>query len=67
MRSSQETYCKVADRCSEYKAVNKDTVTNSASNKSNTDGCDRSCQTCTHFASDEHCRLDLYDQIVKSL
>lgn len=65
MRSSEETYCKVADRCSEYKAVNKDTVTNSASNKAT--GCDRSCQTCTHFASDEHCRLDLYDQIVKSL
>ena len=62
MRSSEETYCKVADRCSEYTPVTKDSASNSASCH-----CERSCQTCKHFASDEHCRLDLYDKIVKNL
>jgi hypothetical protein len=62
MRSSEETYCKVADRCDEYKAVNRSCACNSTASH-----CDRSCQTCTHFAADEHCRLDLYDKIVKNL
>lgn len=62
MRSSEETYCKVAERCQEYNAVNKSGASNSTSCH-----CERSCQTCSHFAADEHCRLDLYDQIVKQL
>lgn len=62
MRSSEETYCKVADRCSEYTPVSE----SSASNSTNCH-CVRSCQTCKHFASDEHCRLDLYDDIVKNI
>lgn len=62
MRSSEETYCKVADRCSEYESISKDSSSNSTGRS-----CERSCQTCTHFAADEHCRLDLYDKIVKSL
>lgn len=63
MRSSEETYCKVADRCSEYDPITKDSVRNSAG----CCGCTRSCQTCGHFAADEHCRLDLYDKIVETL
>lgn len=62
MRSSEETYCKVADRCSEYNPISKESASNSTGYH-----CERSCQTCTHFAADEHCRLDLYDKIVTSL
>ena len=64
MGSSEETYCRVADRCSEYKAVKNDYASNAYCEEC---GCERSCQTCTHFAADEHCRLDLYDEIVKTL
>ncbi|MDY2790581.1 MAG: hypothetical protein SOT70_07335 [Lachnospiraceae bacterium] len=62
MRSSEETYCEVADRCSEYCPVEKETAKNSTCCS-----CVRSCENCTHFAADEHCRLDLYDEIVKQL
>ena len=72
MRSSTETYhevipsriCgnhKVAERCSAYE---KTCHCNSTTNKA--DG-EKSCLNCSHFSKDEHCKLDLYDPIVKNL
>lgn len=61
MRSSKETYREVAERCSSYdKKAGKDSFTNSVETG-------KSCLNCRHFADDEHCRLDLYDPIVKNL
>ncbi|MBQ9607869.1 MAG: hypothetical protein IJV15_07250 [Lachnospiraceae bacterium] len=61
MRSTQETYHEVAQRCSEYDCKHcRDRFTDLA-------GDSVSCLTCTHFADDEHCRLDLYDPIVRNL
>ncbi len=62
MRSSQEVYKEVAERCSAYhKIENGNAFTNSADMES------KSCLNCKHFAKDEHCKLDLYDPIVKNL
>lgn len=61
MRSSQEVYKDVAEHCSAYdKKECKDCFTNIAEGT-------KSCLNCRHFADDEHCRLDLYDPIVKNL
>ncbi len=61
MRSSQETYMNVAERCSAYEHTNKsDSFRNQAPSSP-------SCLNCKHFAEDEHCTLDLYDAIVKKL
>ena len=61
MRSSTEIYKEVAERCSAYdKKEKKDCFCNIA-------GDNRSCLNCRHFADDEHCKLDLYDPIVKEL
>lgn len=61
MRSSDGVYKDVAERCSSYdKKDKKDHFTNIAGNN-------KSCLNCRHFADDEHCRLDLYDPIVKNI
>ncbi len=61
MRSSQETYMDVAERCSAYEHVDKpNCFCNEAPNSP-------SCLNCKHFAKDEHCTLDLYDAIVTKL
>ncbi len=62
MRSSETTYEKVAEHCSEYKPTGRcgNKTCNSASDY------ERSCTTCRHFnMTGEYCELDLYDQIVK--
>jgi len=61
MRSSQEVYKEVAQRCSAY---DKKTVNDSLSNMSEGS---KSCLNCRHFADEEYCKLDLYDPIVKNL
>ena len=61
MRSSTETYHEVAERCSAYE---KTCHCNSMTNKA--DG-EKSCLNCSHFSKDKHCKLDLYDPIVKNL
>ncbi len=62
MRSSENVYNKVAERCSAYdKKKCCDSLSNSTS-----DGT-KSCLNCKHFANDEHCKLDLYDDIVKNI
>lgn len=61
MRSSKKTYEAVANQCSAYAK----TTTSELSNSVNSD-C-TSCLNCEHFATDEHCVLDLYDQIEKTL
>ncbi len=61
MRSSQETYMNVAERCSAYEHINQpNCFCNEAPNSP-------SCLNCKYFAEDEHCALDLYDAIVKNL
>ena len=62
MRSSEKVYNKVAERCSAYdKKSGKDSLSNMTSDSA------KSCLNCKHFASDEHCKLDLYDDIAKNL
>lgn len=61
MRSSQETYMDVAERCSAYEHT---TTPNCFCNEAPSSP---SCLNCKHFAADEHCTLDLYDTIVKKL
>ncbi len=59
MRSSNETYKEVAERCSSYDVKDcPDCHSNSAD--------EVSCLTCSHFCN-EHCTLDLYDRIAKNL
>ena len=53
-------YEKVAERCSSFNAISKDSYTNSANDTQNV-----SCKNCSHFEK-EHCVLDLYDKIVDS-
>ena len=61
MRSTAEVYKEVAQKCSAYdKKDRKDCFCN-------VDSGTKSCLNCRHFAEDEHCRLDLYDSIVKDL
>lgn len=62
MRSSNETYEKVAEYCSSYAPNGK--CKNRTSNNASEHG--RSCTNCRHFnKTGEYCELDLYDQIVK--
>jgi hypothetical protein len=61
MRSSKKEYEEVAKRCSSYAKT-------SSSELSNCVNCDcTSCLNCEHLAQDEHCTLDLYDSIAKTL
>lgn len=61
MRSSKQEYEDVANRCSCYHK----TTTSALSNCTDCDCI--SCLNCEHFASDEHCKLDLYDKIAQNL
>ncbi|MBO5489564.1 MAG: hypothetical protein J5972_06640 [Eubacterium sp.] len=60
MRVDEQMYRKVAEHCSSYSMKTK----GSAKNKSG--DAPVSCTTCKHFASDEHCTLDLFDPIVEN-
>lgn len=61
MRASKKEYEEVAKRCSSFESREHSTFTNS-------DECNcTSCLNCAHFSSDEHCVLDLYDQIIQNL
>ena len=61
MRKSKKEYEDVAKKCSSYHRTD-------ASELSNCVDCDcTSCLNCAHFADDEHCTLDLYDRIAKTL
>lgn len=66
MRSSQEMYEEVAERCSAYDLA---TTSSCSGGDCYSNGYDttKSCLTCRHFASDEHCKLDLYDPIAKDI
>lgn len=61
MRSSKKKYEEVANRCSSYSKTNTSELSNCV------DGNCTSCLNCHHFASDEHCKLDLYDEIAQNL
>ena len=61
MRSSKETYQKVALECSEYEKNNSYPI-NYYNLPSSNDCKKPTCVTCKHF-KDEHCVLDLYDKI----
>ncbi|MGN0165326.1 MAG: hypothetical protein ACI39R_04025 [Lachnospiraceae bacterium] len=61
MRSSNETYVKVAEACSAYEP---DSTANKTTNSASAHA--RSCTTCRHFNHNgEYCTIDLYDKIVK--
>ena len=57
MRASESTYKNVAKNCSAYSPKDCCTCTNKAGDV------DVSCTTCKHFASDKHCKLDLFGPI----
>ena len=61
MRAGAEVYREVAERCSAY-----DTRGRKCGWWNGGVG-ETSCLNCRHLAEDEHCRLDLYDPIVKEL
>lgn len=69
MRSSNETYIKVAEACSAYKPDNASKATNSAASAKATNNAasgTRSCTNCSHFEHNgAYCNIDLYDKIVK--
>ena len=54
MKSSKKTYQEVAEACSKYEPVSEECST-------------PSCLNCTHFTKQEHCDLDVYDQIVEKI
>ena len=61
MRSSNETYVKVAENCSAYAPSS---YANKTTNSASANG--RSCTTCRHFNHNgAYCEIDLYDKIVK--
>ena len=62
MRSSQEIYKEVAQECDSYTAV---TAKNSNAFRNSAE--EISCLSCQNFSADEHCKIDLYDKIVKNL
>lgn len=63
MKSSRDTYREVAEACSRYNPVS-----NEYAFKDSTCDCSTpSCLNCSHFTKQEHCDLDLYDQIVERI
>lgn len=63
MKASRKMYEDVAKACSKYHRVSG---TSSFQNSSKNSTCDcntPSCLNCSHFTAQEHCDLDLYDQI----
>ena len=63
MKSSKKTYQEVAEACSKYQPVSEEYGFKNSSCECNTP----SCLNCTHFTNQEHCDLDLYDQIVERI
>ena len=63
MKSSKKTYQEVAEACSKYQPVSEEYGFKNSSCECNTP----SCLNCTHFTDQEHCDLDLYDQIVERI
>lgn len=61
MKCSKELYEDVAIRCSEYDKTSTSPLSNTVDNDCT------SCLNCRHFAKDEHCVLDLFDQIRNNL
>lgn len=63
MKASESTYEQVAKNCTSFEP--KGCSCNATNSVNEKDDChsDVSCRTCKHFASDEHCVLDLYDKI----
>ena len=61
MRSSKKQYEDVANHCSAYHKTKGSELSNCVRDDCN------SCLNCAHFANDEHCKLDLFDDISKSL
>lgn len=61
MRSSKKQYEDVANHCSAYHKTNSSELSNSVRENCN------SCLNCAHFARDEHCKLDLFDDISANL
>lgn len=59
MENSESIYEQVAERCSSFAALSKETFINRAYDMENI-----SCTNCSHFDSTHHCILDLYDRIV---
>ena len=60
MRASNETYQKVAKRCSSYNPTRQG-AKNVIDSKE-----EISCTNCEHFDKEEYCKLDLYDKIVSA-
>ncbi len=63
MKTSKKTYQEVAEACSKYAPVSG----GSAARNSTCDCSTPSCLNCVHFDKNEHCDLDLYDQIVERI
>ena len=63
MKSSKKTYQEVAEACSKYEPVSEEPAFKNSSCECSTP----SCLNCTHFTKQEHCDLDLYDQIVERI
>ncbi|CVI67829.1 MAG TPA: hypothetical protein H9968_05220 [Candidatus Anaerobutyricum stercoris] len=63
MKSSKQTYQEVAEACSKYDPVSSEY----AAKNSSCDCKTPSCLNCVHFDKNEHCVLDLYDQIVERI
>ena len=63
MKSSKKTYQEVAEACSKYEPVSEESAFKNSSCECSTP----SCLNCTHFTKQEHCDLDLYDQIVEKI
>lgn len=59
MKASKKMYEDVAKACSKYHRISAE-----SSFKNSTCDCSTpSCLNCSHFTAEEHCDLDLYDQI----
>lgn len=59
MSTSENIYENVAEHCSSYCTAGGCNCTNSAGVRA------ISCTNCKHFADNEYCDLDLFDQIVQ--
>ncbi|MDD3184890.1 MAG: hypothetical protein PHD70_03105 [Anaerostipes sp.] len=65
MSNQNKLYEEVAQSCSEYCPCGCDNSVKNVSNGNDSKGC--SCLNCSHFDSNHHCSLDLYDQIVNNI
>lgn len=62
MRADANTYQKVAEHCSSFKAKS---CNNCGCTNTTSEGAGITCTNCEHFATDgSYCKLDLYDEIL---